>query len=331
MNGWIWAGIIAVAVLFVWLWLERWSLLQPSVPWALKEGIKKYGIKYLLDGRGLNIFAYGRFLPKYVAVYQWLMVRMGVKGKKWMGDTYHSKVLTPELAKALISIDHNIPLQDLGTRIIPYEKAREILLDANPEIALTHCACRTTAGNNCGPKDVCMAIGRPFTDFVLDHQPKTTRLITKEDALKIIEDAHERGRVHNADFKDAAFDQFYALCNCCSCCCTGLMAEKIGIDMVSASGYMAKVDTNLCKGSGVCITVCHYGAVSMKNGKSVTDPNKCKGCGLCVSKCSNNARSLLLGGKLKPLDVRTLKQTSQQREGFSKERPVNRLADGGHK
>ncbi|MCX5852870.1 MAG: hypothetical protein NT072_12610 [Deltaproteobacteria bacterium] len=244
MSSLIWAGIV-LAVLVFWMWLERWRLLQPSVPWALKIGVKKYGLKYLLDGRGLNIFAYGRFLPHYIAVYQWFMVRMGAKGKKWMAETYHGKVLPTELAKAIITVDHNIPLQDLGTRIIPYGKAREIMMEANPDIALTHCACRTASGKNCGPKDVCMAIGRPFTDFVLEHQPKTTRRITKEEALKILDDAHKRGCVHNAYFKDAAFDQFYAICSCCSCCCTGIMAMGLGIDMVCASGYIAEVENVL--------------------------------------------------------------------------------------
>jgi Pyruvate/2-oxoacid:ferredoxin oxidoreductase delta subunit len=306
MNGYMWAGVVVVCLFVLWVWLERWSLLQPSVPWALGIGIKKYGMKYLWDGRGLNIFAYGRFLPKYITVYQWFMKRMGEKGKKWMGDTYHAKVLTPELAKAIINVDYNIPLQDLGTRIIPYEKAREIMLDANPEIALTHCACRTSADSHCGPRDVCMAIGRPFTDFVLQHQPKTTRLIKKDEALKILEDSHKRGWVHNAYFKDAAFDQFYAICNCCTCCCTGQMAMKLGIDMVSASGYLAEVDAKECKGCRTCVTICPYKAVSMAGGKSVVDPDKCKGCSVCVSKCENKARKMVKGGKLDPLDVRKL-------------------------
>jgi Pyruvate/2-oxoacid:ferredoxin oxidoreductase delta subunit len=225
-----------------------------------------------------------------------------------MADTCHAKVLTPELARAIITIDHDIPLQDLGTKIIPYARARELLLVANPDIAVTHCACRTAAGSHCGPRDVCLAIGRPFTDFVLEHQPATTRRITKEEALRILEDAHQRGCVHNAYFKDAAFDQFYAICNCCSCCCTGIMAMVLGIEMVSPSGCVAEVDAAKCKGCGLCVKVCAFKAVSLVDGKAVIDYEKCKGCSVCVSKCTRKARALIRGGALEPLDVRVLKQ-----------------------
>lgn len=293
--------------LVIWLWLEQGKLLQPSVLKALVPAVKKYGLKYIWDGRALNIFAYGRFLPQYIAVYKRLMPLMGPKGKKWMGETYHAKVLTPDLAKAIITVDHDIPLQDLGTKVIPYSKAREILLEANPDIAVTNCACRVVAGNNCGPVQVCMAIGHPFTDFVLEHQPKTTRRITKEEALEIMDDAHKRGCVHHAYFKDCALDQMYAICNCCTCCCTGFQAEKLGIDMISPSGYVSEVDAKLCNGSGECAKACPFNAITMVKGKPKLDLKKCHGCGVCVSRCPQNARKMVLGGELEPLDVRALK------------------------
>ena len=47
MNGWIWAGV-ALVVLVLCHWLERWRLLQPSVPCALYTYRKEVGRTFFL-------------------------------------------------------------------------------------------------------------------------------------------------------------------------------------------------------------------------------------------------------------------------------------------
>jgi len=49
--------------------------------------------------------------------------------------------------------------------------------------------------------------------------------------------------------------------------------------------------TDLCQGcvARPCINSCHFGAIEMKNGKSVIDGNKCKNCTKCISVCPYNA------------------------------------------
>ena len=299
-------GVVLAGIIYLVLWIEKGKLMQPSTWTALVMAYKKYGPRYFLDGRAFNILAYGRWLPNYIAVYQRLMKGLGPRAQDWMVQTYHGKVLTTELAKDIISLDVDIPLRDLGTKIIPYRTAREFLLEAHPDIALTECACRAVSDHGCKPSQVCMAIGHPFTDFVLQHRPETTRRITKEEALDILDDASRRGLVHHAYFKDAAFNQFYALCNCCPECCTGFMAKKLGVDMICGSGYQCQVTKKSCKGSGECVKACPFEAVSLVNGKSVVDPVKCMGCGVCIAKCPNNARKLIQIGPLEPLSVRDM-------------------------
>ncbi len=49
--------------------------------------------------------------------------------------------------------------------------------------------------------------------------------------------------------------------------------------------------TELCQGcvARPCISTCKFGAISIKNGKSVIDGDKCKSCGMCMSVCPYSA------------------------------------------
>lgn len=40
-----------------------------------------------------------------------------------------------------------------------------------------------------------------------------------------------------------------------------------------------------CIGMGDCVSVCRFGAISVKNGVAHVDPSKCTGCGMCAAKC----------------------------------------------
>jgi len=43
-----------------------------------------------------------------------------------------------------------------------------------------------------------------------------------------------------------------------------------------------------CLGFGDCVSVCQYGAISIKNGIAIVDQNKCVGCENCVKACPKN-------------------------------------------
>ncbi len=67
---------------------------------------------------------------------------------------------------------------------------------------------------------------------------------------------------------------------------------------VELNPYVAQVDTNLCEGSGACLTQCEYdGALAMvetqKDGRTVrkaqVNPGLCVGCGACVAVCPTSA------------------------------------------
>ena len=96
------------------------------------------------------------------------------RGRKWLTTHYHGKILTPDQAEAIITIHREIPLRDLE-QIIPYPMARDLVLKGPPDVAVFQCGCRQIRDNPCQPIQVCMVIGQPFVDFVLEHHPKSSR------------------------------------------------------------------------------------------------------------------------------------------------------------
>jgi ferredoxin len=206
-------------------------------------------------------------------------------------DTYHGKAVPLEIAKKLVMVNEEINIPDLE-QVIPYKRARSIILKNPDHIVALDCPCRVSRKNPCLPLDVCLVVGEPFVSFVLEHQTGRSRRITQEEAVNILKAEDERGHVHHVFFKDAMLDRFYAICNCCSCCCGAMQAQRNGIPMLASSGYVTQVDEDLCIGCGDCGEYCQFGALSVKEYVNFVDEEKCMGCGVCISKCTQEALSL---------------------------------------
>ena len=90
--------------------------------------------------------------------------------------------------------------------------------------------------------------------------------------------------------KEATF-----MCACCGDCCGMLSVIKRfprPVDIV-ASNYHAQVNTELCKGCGICVKRCQMEAVKIEDKLSSSDLARCIGCGVCVPTCPENARRLV--------------------------------------
>ncbi|NIN73007.1 MAG: 4Fe-4S ferredoxin [Gemmatimonadetes bacterium] len=308
------AAVLA-ALLTLWLVGERGHLMLPSTRAAFRRGRgrtptgggdgsgggngKRGGLAMALHG-----YVYSRWPYQYISfAIRRLLPHMTPEQKRWWADRYHGKVLTTELARRVITLDHDIKRTDLE-RIIPYPMARDIVLKGPPNVVLLDCPCRAMRENPCQPTDVCMIVGKG--DFVLEHQPQRSRAITQNEALDVLQAEHERGHVHTAYFKDAMGDRFYAICNCCSCCCGGLEAMRRGVPMVASSGYVAQVDEAACIACGDCETACPFDAVTL-NDTAVVSWEKCVGCGVCEGQCENEAMQLVLDErKGLPMDVQAI-------------------------
>ena len=169
---------------------------------------------------------------------------------------------------------------------------RRMLLDSPLEMAVFECPCRNARERPCLPTQVCMIIGQPFVDLVLEHHPTKSRRMCRQEALDLLEAEHQRGHVHVAWFKECCLDRFFAICNCCKCCCGGIDAMvNHGIPMLASSGYVAEVAQEVCLGCGSCEAVCAFDAVKVDEVARV-EPSRCMGCGLCVDHCPQSGITL---------------------------------------
>lgn len=310
-------GLVLLASAGFWLFGERWHVMLPSTrkimqQWSTKSleerrasagghGAPRLGILKQLEG-----YVYGRWTNQYISVLLHRIVPgLSLEGRKRLAEHYHGKVLTHEEARAIIQIDK--PIRRDLEQIIPYSMARDLVLNAPVDVAAYECGCRHAREQHCEPTQVCMVIGAGPVSFVLEHNPKSSRRLSREEALELLRAEHERGHVHSAWFKDAMQGRFYAICNCCKCCCGGIRNMKeYGMPSVASSGYVATLDASLCNACGVCADACPFDALKV-NGCATLDWGKCMGCGVCVDQCAMEAMSLVRDERKGiPLDVRQI-------------------------
>jgi ferredoxin len=230
-----------------------------------------------------------------------------------VADGYHGKVLPLAAARSLVTVDEDIVVRDLE-RVLPYPRARAIVLRNPDHILALECPCRSSRRDPCLPLDVCLIVGEPFAGLVAEHHPRRSRWLSAAEAVQILEAEHARGHVHHAFFKDAMLGRFYAICNCCSCCCGAMRAHRNGTPMLASSGFLCRLNERLCTGCGECGEICPFDALSFESGEPRVNEALCMGCGVCTSVCDTQALTLVRDpARGEPLEVVELLRSSARR------------------
>ncbi len=184
----------------------------------------------------------------------------------------------------------------IGMHVIPVEKAIET---ENQSVSIEHishwldkydgkyaaspCSCRRsrlTHNEGCGddPEGWCVAMG-DMADYVVETN-KGGKYITKEEALKIFEDAEKNGFVHQITNIDGE-NKIFAICNCNVNVCYALRTSQLyNTPNMSRSAYVAHVNKEKCVACGKCVEVCPAGAPKLgqklckKDGTEVQYPQQ---------------------------------------------------------
>jgi ferredoxin len=185
----------------------------------------------------------------------------------------------------VITVEQEIPA---GVEIYPHDKASEYIANSD-QIAVGTCYCRhwgELLDRPCDkPKDVCLSFG-PTAKFIAERG--FGRLISKEEALKVLDRAEKAGLVHCSSNTGKYVD---FICNCCICHCLILQSIRSAVlpNRAATSGFIMVVDEEQCTGCGDCIGRCPMEALSMQDDIVVRDADRCIGCGLCISVCPTSA------------------------------------------
>jgi len=182
--------------------------------------------------------------------------------------------------------------------VAPYNKIKELVKNQDL-ISLTECICRKEqklVGKGCdSPKETCLAFGT-LAQFYIDN--KIGRIITAEEALKVLDMAEEAGLV----LSPTNAQQLEFVCCCCTCCCAYLRAAKHSskASRMITSYYQSKINPGLCSFCGLCIERCPMDAIAENDECCEIIEEKCIGCGLCVGVCPEGAITLVAKSGVEP-------------------------------
>jgi hypothetical protein len=102
----------------------------------------------------------------------------------------------------------------------------EALVDIAGGVALGPCDCRRVFGNCDNPISTELLLG-PTRHILMEGMPHDSREISADEAKEILRDCHRRGLIHTII---RCRGDFYAICNCCNCCCVPLrLSRQYGI------------------------------------------------------------------------------------------------------
>lgn len=211
-------------------------------------------------------------------------------------------------------------------RIDTYDNMRAYIQKTKEIIHVANCVCKqgeAILGSPCKVTDdleICIQFG---PGGYLDRG--RSRIISKGEALAILDKAEERGLV----IQPANTLQPFCICLCCGCCCGVLTSAKKFEKPAGlfATNYVISIDEGSCTGCGVCVKRCPMDALTRDGKKIIINKDRCIGCGVCSVKCHVRAASLVhrQGKRRPPVNVELLYMSILMQKAGKKKMILNLL------
>lgn len=177
--------------------------------------------------------------------------------------------------------------------ILDFERATHII-ESSKHIAVGMCYCRHKMkhlGKGCdAPIDICMTFGNTANSLI---QNNYARRVDAVECKELLHQAYEHNLVQCGE---NVREGVTFICNCCGCCCDGLLAAKQFGNMhpVQTTAFYPSVNDDSCVKCGKCEKACPINAISLVkdsegNKKVEIDYDVCLGCGVCARNCSKGS------------------------------------------
>jgi len=233
--------------------------------------------------------------PFVVGIYEFQVYRLDKELVELIEEYYPTLVKT--LAGHEPAVARTVPVSvdvEAKGQIHPYEDIVKMIENAK-SFNLMECICRQERALDGHPCEHTMETCLTFSieEDAYDYFSLGGRKITKEEALKVLENAEAEGLVHNAFYN--VQQGHFAVCNCCPCCCGVLRGVKEfkAPYFLAKSNFVASIDRDTCDECGVCAEErCPVEAIVHEDGGYSVQADICIGCGVCTITCPTESIKL---------------------------------------
>jgi len=201
------------------------------------------------------------------------------------------------------TINLNVKVNPPSFSPLPSQVLKEMISKSRYIFKMDFCICRVSSDCRDYPHELgCIFLGKGANRI----PGKVGRLVSKEEAIRHIEECEKAGLVHiigrnkidTVWLNTGPKEELLSICNCCPCCCLWKMIpdlpDELAESMTPMSGVKLEFIQENCIGCGNCLEKCFVKAIKIKNGKAQIDNRLCKCCGRCAMECENNAIRVLM-------------------------------------